>query len=235
MNRFASATKESGRPSFLLCCIYKTTYFLGRAVRRTVDVVAVPYQTISSRFHRDGRPLLSPAPQMNVTSRRSRMTSRSQLVEQQLIDAERGSRPTGKARERHVPAPIAGAVADPDAELRCSTLRAIATSPDEDSSLLILEALHDRESGVRRAAASAAAEAGAFTAVFSLILLLDDPVLEVRKEAKTAIAHITRSKIDFDLSADAQSRKKKIEKLKNWWKEERFSRLAAEVRTGLKS
>jgi len=230
MHRFEKAIEEKGHASFLLRGICWTTHFLGRAVRRTVGVVVFPCRAIASRFGSAGGASLAAVPKSEISVRRSRMMSELRLAEKALAVTDRGSGRRANAGARGWPAETA--VAPRDNESLRAALASITALSDEVSSVLILEALHDPDSDVRCAGADAAAEAGSLNAVFSLILLLDDPLLGVRRKAKAALGRITRSKIDFDPGADGGARRKKIGKLKSWWKVERFSTLAAEVGAG---
>ena len=235
MVRLGVVMEEQERASPFLRCICRTTYLFGRAARRMADLVGIPRAAISRRFRSARGSRLLSAPHPGVGSRRSRLAGSLHALERMLVDADGGAGLDGSGGEHRGSDAAGGAAAGLAAETLRFGLRLIAASPDEDASLLILEALHHREPGVRCAAAEAAAEAGAFAAVFSLILLLDDPVLDVRKGARAAITRITHSSVDFDPLAGAADRKRMIETLKSWWKTERFSRLAAEVGTGLRS
>ena len=67
-----------------------------------------------------------------------------------------------------------------------------------------------------------------------LIFLLSDRDPNVTKEAWRAIEKITGKKVNFNPNDDEQTRQQKIEKIKSWWKEERFTRLKHEVNGSLK-
>jgi HEAT repeat protein len=110
--------------------------------------------------------------------------------------------------------------------VRRLALDTVAEFEEEKASQLILAALNDPEASVRSAAAHAAGRARAFSTVFSLILSLEDPELEVRQVAKQAIEIITGDEVDLDPAADAALREPKIEELKRWWKEQRMAQLA---------
>ena len=88
-----------------------------------------------------------------------------------------------------------------DPEVRKRSLANLDESSGERGRMLIVDALHDTDASVCSAAAATAAKMGVQASVFSLILLLDDVVTDVRREAKTAIEHITSSVIDFDPDA----------------------------------
>ncbi len=171
------------------------------------------------------------------------MQSRLQSIEQSLAISDRSA---GAHANHHyaghgalhtdentegVPRELLEAMVDPDPGVRRFALTSIGEHAGEDITLLILDALNDPEPSVRCAAAAATAKANISSAVFSLILLLADSAPEVVQEAMAAIERITGRKVDFDPKAPAKTRQKKIEKLKNWWKKERFSRLSRDVKT----
>jgi HEAT repeat protein len=171
------------------------------------------------------------------------MEDRLQLFERSLSEpssgtdfdqAKRGTERIGELTEDVSPE-LVEALTDPDPGVRRLAIGSITEFGGEHTNFLIVEALNDPEPSVRCAAAAAAAQVGTTSAVFSLLLSLDDSAPEVRQEAKHAIEKITGQEIDFDPSLKAGQRKKKIDKLKDWWKEERFSRLAEDVQTVVKA
>jgi HEAT repeat protein len=126
------------------------------------------------------------------------------------------------------------AISDPDPGVREIALKTLGEISGEESVVLILESLHDPDPRVRAAAAAAAARTGSPTSIFSLILLLHDREIEVRQQAKSAIEAITGKTVDFDPSDPSQARRKKVESLQNWWKDERFAKLSGELKIALK-
>ena len=97
----------------------------------------------------------------------------------------------------------------------------------------MLDALHDPDPSVRCAAVAAAARARISSAVFSLIILLADSSDEVVQAAQVAIKEITGRRVHIDPRESESSRNKKIEKLKVWWKENRFAKLAEGLDQGM--
>lgn len=99
----------------------------------------------------------------------------------------------------------------------------------DDPAVVVLEAMQHPDPSVRCEAADAAASQGLTSCVFSLILLLDDPESRVRDRAAVAIKAITGRKLRLKGSDDEI--RGQIDELKDWWKRERFNRLAAELET----
>jgi hypothetical protein len=128
---------------------------------------------------------------------------------------------------------LALALADDRPDVRCRAIETIGDLSADAASLLLMEPLHDPASAeVRRAAARAAASARAEATVFALFLLLDDFDLEVRREAVQAIEAITGQRLGLEPDATPEVRRARIERLKQWWQEERLARLmSAELLT----
>jgi hypothetical protein len=214
--------------------LYRSAYLFGSALRLTVDGVLYPYRIVAGKQTARKNPMGSRG--VEIVTKLNRMKDRLQIIESRLFGGaqEKGDRRQDAGNTGKVSIELEEALTNPDPGIRGSALGNIGEFAGEEETVLILESLHDPDPGVRGVAAIAAARARAFGAVFSLILLLDDPSTEVRKAAKVAIERITGNRVKFDLNQETSARKKKIEKLKNWWKEERFSRLAKEVKTALK-
>ncbi len=199
-------TGRTNSASHFVRGVCRATFFLGNALRRTVDLALFPYRTMSNRVLRRRN---------DVTGARKTRLAGSDGAE--------------------IPEALLDALSDPDPAVRSSSLGAIGGFSKEETTLVVLEALHDPEPTVRCAAAAAAARTRASSTVFSLILLLDDPSLEVKRAAEVAIEKITDHKFSLDPTKSASVRRKKIDTLKSWWKKERFARLAAEIETVVKS
>jgi hypothetical protein len=227
--------------------VYWTTYYFGFAVRKAVDLVLIPYDMIAKGFSRvrsaeqSGRSATARDKPKEVHSRLSSLNNRLQSIEQMLSGRERRDNisyresrgPDRLARRengRQLPDDLLESLSDPDPTAREVALGTVSELSGEEAAAVILEALHDADPNIRRAAAAAAARNGATNAGFSLILLLNDLQPEVRQEAKAALESITGRRMDFDSSADASIRAKKVEELQNWWKEERFAKLSGELR-----
>jgi len=243
---FASTGERRSRKSYTPCHrgVYRTGYFLGSASRRIIDLMLFPYRIIANRKSRRSaasgryRPAYSRRPELN--SRLSGLADRLRSLEHTLLGSGRfaGSEaladldsPAADQARWEVSAELVEALSDPDPGIRRMALGSIRDIGPESAAAMIVDALHDPDSSVRCAAAAAAAELGASAAVFSLILSLDDPALEVRRTARLAIEKITNRRIDFDPSSASAVRQKIIAGLKKWWKDERFTSLAAEVET----
>jgi len=91
--------------------------------------------------------------------------------------------------------------------------------------LSIVRGLRHPDPEVRSAAAASAVITGTFSEIYFLILLLDDPVPSIRRQAWIAIQKITGIEFEFDPEEEETTRRAQIELLKNWWKEERINNL----------
>lgn len=222
--------------------VYRASYYLGFAIRKTFEVVTHPYEHISRR--RRFSPLTGSASHKHskIVSNLSNMKNRLQAIERSLIIPEQ--KRTDSARMDSFSEPLTGdtateilteALSNPNPKVRAMALDSIGEYYSEATSVHVLEALHDLDAKVRSAAIAAAKRAGLSSAVFSLILLLDDDDGNVRKQAVAAIASITGEKVDFDPMCEESVRAKNIERLKTWWKDKRFANLTTEVDTILKS
>ncbi|MBN2496116.1 MAG: HEAT repeat domain-containing protein [Deltaproteobacteria bacterium] len=88
----------------------------------------------------------------------------------------------------------------------------------------LVSALHDPDPDVR---ISAAASLGAMRddrAVLSLIRALGDADRGVREAAKSSLETLLGEKIDVDVEAGQEDRTKRIDQLKEWWKEARVGK-----------
>jgi hypothetical protein len=237
---FASTGERRSRDVYTPCHrgVYRTGYFLGSASRRILDLMLFPFRVIINREprrsfgYRSHRSISTVRPELS--SRLSGLSDRLRSLEHTLLGSEAMADLDSPAADRarwEVSAELVEALSDPDPGIRRMALGSIRDIGPESAAAMIVDALHDPDSSVRCAAATAAAELGASAAVFSLILSLDDPALEVRRTAKLAIEKITNRRIDFDPSGASAVRQKRIAGLKKWWKDERFTSLAAEVET----
>lgn len=174
---------------------------IGTAVGRTVNWIGVSYRNIvkGSRNYdsaeREGR----------IISKLYKVKKRLHKIERNLRDSDALS--IGKTSE------------DSDEDDLNSYRR-----NERERTLSLAQGLNHPNPKVRAAAAAKAAKSGTFTEIYFLILLLDDPVSNVRKKAWSAIKKITDSDFDFDPEEEETIRREKIEHLKNWWKEERMAR-----------
>jgi hypothetical protein len=230
----------------LLGPVARATYYVGVAMRWTVRAVSLPYRAVAGRATRgDGElnGLWSAGPRhRRVASTLSRISNRVAEIERALLAPERqalesttGAAGAASSAASQLSDELVEELSSPDPKRRQRAQGELGRIADADTVVLILDGLQDTDPGVRCAAADAAANAGQFSSVFSLILLLDDPVLEVRQQARSAIEQIVGREIDFDPSQTVAKRRKKIDKLKDWWKEERFSKLAADLETVYKT
>lgn len=89
----------------------------------------------------------------------------------------------------------------------------------------VVQGLNHPDPAVRAAAVARSIQSGTFSQVYFLILLLDDPVPEIRKQAWIAMRKITGVDFEFDPEEDETIRATKVEVLKRWWKEEQTNKL----------
>lgn len=222
----------------------RTSYLFGVAVRWAVDLVSAPYRALAGRGPSRRRPRSSfdhGAPRRRISRNLTRMMERLHSIEQRLIgssgkdtlgsltdEIEAMRQVTERLGTEHSPR-----IGTDPGELRYA-LGDLDSIPADERTAMILGALQDPRPELRCLAAQAAAREGSSATVFSLILSLDDTNAEVRREVKAAIESITGASIDFDPERDDASRDVELERLKGWWKEERFNRLTAELESALK-
>lgn len=120
-------------------------------------------------------------------------------------------------------------LADPDPAVRVLAVDVVCEFAEGRAAKLLSGILCDPDAGVRAAAAAATGRVRATGAVFSLILALDDPDRHVRDAASHALREITGKDPELGLDDDPVARHKRVMELKRWWKEQRFSQLAAEI------
>jgi len=188
----------------------RLTYRMGIAVRRALDLIRSGYRVMMDRLR---------------SMPRARGLLCSGPVRAPVVSGPAAGEPSTA---------LAGGMADPDPGVRSFALGTIGEHSGEEATLLVLEALDDPEPSVRCAAAAAAARARIPSAVFSLILMLADPVPRVVREARDAIEKITGRRVGFGPRSDASTRRKKTAELRAWWKGERFARLSTKVDAALK-
>lgn len=202
---------NDAHPSAVLRLFSRAAFFIGLGLRKTSGAFAFPFRALAGRSgsgSRRWRQRPTPATtERRVVSALSRMTNRVQRLEKEIL--ARIDKPPTKRR----PAPP------------------VNETPADEATAEVLDALQDSDPNVRCQAADAAGQAGLLSCVFSLILLLDDPEVRVRQRSKIAIEAITGRKIGWDLSKQNAASRKQIEQLKDWWKKERFTRLANELET----
>jgi HEAT repeat protein len=213
--------------------VARATYYVGVAMRWTVDTVAIPYRAVANRGSSR-----SSTSHRRVASTLSRITSRVAEIERSLLAAERqslhsteGDANARRAATEQLSADLVEQLSSPAADIRSRALSELGEIADKDTAVLILDGIQDPDPDVRCAAASAAGTAGQPSSVFTLILLLDDQAPRVRREAKRAIERIVGHRVKFDPAKGAAKRRQQIDDLKEWWKEERFSKLAADLET----
>ncbi len=219
--------------------ICRMTFYLGMSVRRAFEIVQSPYRLIRGRLGGPGSSIMkrgSDHRRRKISDRLRSMASRLSSIENSLTrSAPSGSRSKHLERERRYgydqsQNTLLEALGDPDPGVRKFALGSMDDIVGEDLTLLLVDSLNDPDPQVRHAAIRAIEKRNVSSAVFSLILLLADPVPEVAQGAAHAIWKITGKKVKLDANASDASRRKRMEKLKAWWKEERFADLAKEVK-----
>lgn len=185
----------------------RAAYYLGLGLGKTVRFVTFPFRALAGRT--GGRPgarigrLPGGSAGSRVFSTLKRMHDRVRRLEDEV---RAHGTPTPSYRSEAAGGPAV-----------------------DDPAVVVLEAMQHPDPSVRCEAADAAGSQGLTSCVFSLILLLDDPEPRVRDRAVVAIGAITGRKLRLKGSADEI--RGQIDELKDWWKKERFNRLAAELET----
>jgi hypothetical protein len=231
--------------------VYRVTHVLGFAARLTWKFVRFQYRVVKSwlllRMTSPKELQATLARYGTVTSDIPRTrdhlqsTRHAVLISGRIIDS--GAIPESREYVTGLSGTKAGeaseafdrAMFDSNPGVRRFALGTVGEHAGEQVTILILDALNDPESSVRCAAVAAAAKAELSSAVFSLILLLADPVPHVAHEAKLAIEKITGRKVGLGPGSGASARLKKMRELRVWWKKKRLARLSAEVEAVIKT
>jgi hypothetical protein len=241
-----TARERQGAGSQVQRGFFRTPFLLGVAAGKTLQLIRYPYAAISRVFsgldNGSSRPASTESRTRKIFSRLSNINTRLSSIEQSVSKRGTPREAVRTANKKKLLKDAAGrergdglsdslmeAISDPDPGVREIALKTLGEISGEESVVLILESLHDPDPRVRAAAAAASP-----TSIFSLILLLHDREIEVRQQAKSAIEAITGKTVDFDPSDPSQARRKKVESLQNWWKDERFAKLSGELKIALK-
>ncbi|MBF0574332.1 MAG: HEAT repeat domain-containing protein [Desulfamplus sp.] len=123
------------------------------------------------------------------------------------------------------------ALRDDHPEVRRTALTFIGWKDPEDSVPAVSQCLVDEEARVRKAAVSALANLKDESSVLPLIKVLGDKELEIREKALEAIRSITCENIEFDVNAAGKELANAVLKLKQWWQDERMTKVRGEVET----
>lgn len=188
---------------------------LGRATRGVTKVVTYPYRAVVSwhRRRKNSKNLVSGwSVDFNTADLRGPDPREGARFEAAEESANQGLNA------------LARALADPDPALRSQALEVICQFSAERAVRLLIGVLHDPDPKVRAAAAETAGRLGASGAVLSLIFALDDSDIEVRLAAAGAIEQITDMPVNVENDEPAV-RERKIQELKDWWRDQRFSEL----------
>jgi hypothetical protein len=187
---------------------------LGRAARRSADLARTPRSIfrhlVSSR---------SSAPEPEGAHR----------ADARLLGGRIAWDPDATSAETHHRADVSDALSDPDPVARVRALRALGHLSKQRAEHLVAPMLHDPHPAVRRAAAETAAELGATSSVFSLILGLEDGDEGVRDACQRAFHEIT-GKTPWRGPLAAGERHQRAAELRAWWKAERVERLLGRAR-----
>ncbi|MBF0376880.1 MAG: HEAT repeat domain-containing protein [Desulfamplus sp.] len=121
------------------------------------------------------------------------------------------------------------ALRDDHPEVRRTALTFIGWKDPEDAVPAVSQCLVDEEARVRKAAVSALANLKDESSVLPLIKVLGDKELEIREKALEAIRSITCENIEFDVNAAGTELAHAVLKLKQWWQDERMTKIRGEV------
>ncbi len=192
---------------------------LGTAARRTVNIVQIPRDLVERAIAWRRRPRGSGDDEADAHR------SEAQIF---------GGRVTREATHQGArwsasPADLTEALCQPDPAVRVRALHALGQLSKNRAEHLVAPMLHDPHPLVRIAAAEVAIELDAMSAVFSLILGLDDGDPNVRGACHHAIGQIT-GRPPWHGRLDAAERHDKVVALRSWWKDERLSLLVRRSR-----
>jgi hypothetical protein len=194
---------------------YRVAFAVGLSLRKTIDVLLVPYRLLAG----EDRPTDRLLPAGRTPRRLPPRPPRPKRATRRPVEAARAAAGEGLGQ-------LSRALMDPDPAVRALALETVADLDTERAAQMVIDTLHDPDPDVRCAAAAAAARGRISPAVFSLILALDDDEIEVRDEAHRAIERITGQEVGFEPADAPETRRRRIEELKQWWKELRFAQLA---------
>ncbi len=194
--------------------VERAAYLLGVVVGRAACMVRAPQARREPGAPRPSR----------VGHRRPRRSRRAAAASRR-VRAEPGHG-SESAPSRGAPSQLQRALADPDPSVRRRALRTVAELDPDTAGLLLAGTLHDVDAGVRRAAVVVAARVRSPAVGFALVLALDDSDPEVRAAAQTVVEELSGRAIDPSEMADPAARRRIIEELKRWWKEQRLAQLA---------
>ena len=110
-------------------------------------------------------------------------------------------------------------VRDKDPDVRRQVLNCLCWTFAERSVPFAVNALHDADAGVRKAASQIAGALKAMPAISGLISLLSDPAPDVQAGAAAALKKITGEDFGFKATASKKSKDDAVEAWRFWWRE----------------
>jgi hypothetical protein len=219
--------------------ITRTAFAMGASVRFLVNAITYPYHALSGLSLKRRKRLGPGGPAARTLSAGQAALRRARERTRQYARRKRPAEipqddiqvPLEAARiaTRDGLHKLSAALASPSAEVRARAVETVGEFGPDRAAPIISAVLQDPDAAVRRAAAAAAASTRASAAVFSLILALDDPTVEVRREVKLAIETITGEELDLDPASEGARLQANIERLKDWWKQRRLAQLVTRV------
>ncbi|MBF0569710.1 MAG: HEAT repeat domain-containing protein [Candidatus Omnitrophica bacterium] len=124
---------------------------------------------------------------------------------------------------------LSGHMKDKDAEVRRQMLNCLCWTFSERCLPFAINALHDADPGVRKAAAQIVGALKAIQAISGLITLLSDPDNDVQASAAASLKKITGEDFRFKATATKQGKQDAVEAWRFWWRENqtRYARAKA--------
>ena len=114
---------------------------------------------------------------------------------------------------------LTASIKDKDAEVRRQVLNCLCWTFAERSVPFAVNALHDADPGVRKAASQISGALKATHAISGLISLLSDPAQDVQAAAAAALKKVTGEDFGFKPAASKKVKDDAVESWRFWWRE----------------
>ncbi len=117
------------------------------------------------------------------------------------------------------------ALSDDHPEVRRTAVTFLGWKDIADSVPGLIQCLQDKEESVRKAAVTALANIKDTSAVLPLMRSLTDDSMDIRQKALDTLKTITQQEINIDITLKGSELKKAVDDLKEWWQNERLSKI----------
>ncbi len=117
------------------------------------------------------------------------------------------------------------ALSDDHPEVRRTAVTFLGWKDISDSVPGLIQCLQDKEESVRKAAVTALANIKDTSAVLPLMRSLTDDSMDIRQKALDALKAITGEEVNIDITLKGSELRKAVDALKEWWQNERLSKI----------